>query len=1019
MKTLQVIAQHGLDMNNERHQRIIGDEYAAHLAERPDENPGILGRIRDTVRAGLRKAGFVREWTDADVHALLRRSTAGLEQVKPDIRQNQIDKGARFADADDHSDDKYADDDPRKQLGKFGKTMEEQARSNKGYIASRMDWLKDHGGDLGRRGLLSVVPPRYFKDYIPHEVMPSLTDWQRMLDRMTGRRGQLMKEGHDLLTEGARWTSDNKRQAANLGELAHASTIGGVDPSRPYKARYNDGRVKADPLAAKAEATRQALHARLKKYYNENLDDKGRELYGRVRDHYQTMRRDVLAALEARIQATGATDADKAKLMATLRKTFEQGRVQGPYFPLQRYGDRWTVAKDANGETVSYAKHESRSSARDWRKNAEAQGYTTDGGTNDTGKSQMERIDPDFVRQVTELAANSKDPGLADEIWQSYLQAMPEMSMRKHMIHRQGRLGYTADMWRNLATNSFHGAHQQARLEYGHQLDSIVDRMKDEQRAIEQKDPDSSHAQWAPALRRAVSDQYDWVKNPQSGAIASWLTKAGFNYYLGFAPATAGRILSQNPMLALPILGSHHGMVRAGGALKKATSEFVMSRGGMKDALRGDERAAFENAEDQGMFSNTYAQTLAQGGNDSASVESPISQLQKISSAMFNASEHFNRMTTYMSAYRLAREDGMPHTGAMDHATDLTWDSHFDYSNQNRAKILRNDFGKVAGLFKQYSLNVTYRVARDFRDGVLRNPDASPERKAQALKAFGGMMGMLWTFAGVNGLPFKWGADAALNLALGDQDRPFDAKQAQMEYLTQHLGHFAATTIMKGPMSAITGAALSNGASYGDLWYRPSAQNESPQDTWRDLAMQFCGAIPAIGEQAAQGVGLWQQGNKERALEHFLPPEAMAIAKAVRYGTQGAQTLGGESIMNKDQVSGGDVARQLAGFTPEDISEQYEKNASFTNQKKTIEARKSFLENMLATAVQQGDTDTQAQVQEEIDRFNERNADNPGALIKNQGAAIRNRAKNAARAVNGVNTKGYEGLGQNLGIGEQ
>ena len=83
--------QHDLSPQDSNHQAIATDEYLAHLAERdagdPDhENPSILRKAIDAVRAGLRKLGVIHEWTDGDIRRLLRQSW-----------NNQISEHARAA----------------------------------------------------------------------------------------------------------------------------------------------------------------------------------------------------------------------------------------------------------------------------------------------------------------------------------------------------------------------------------------------------------------------------------------------------------------------------------------------------------------------------------------------------------------------------------------------------------------------------------------------------------------------------------------------------------------------------------------------------------------------------------------------------------------------------------------------------------------------------------------------------------------------------------------------------------
>ena len=58
-----------------------------------------------------------------------------------------------------------------------------------------------------------------------------------------------------------------------------------------------------------------------------------------------------------------------------MRKLFEAGRVQGPYFPLDRWGDMWGVARNEDGEIYSFSKFETQSQANDWKEAMRAAGF--------------------------------------------------------------------------------------------------------------------------------------------------------------------------------------------------------------------------------------------------------------------------------------------------------------------------------------------------------------------------------------------------------------------------------------------------------------------------------------------------------------------------------------------------------------------------------------------------------------------------------------------------------------------
>jgi hypothetical protein len=988
-------AQHNIDARTRSGRQLLADEYAAHLAENVDKDPSVWQKIVDGVRAGLRKMGVVRDWNDNDIRALVRRAQSALVQHDPDAAAAFKDKGIRYAEQDEGA-PKVPDDHPLAVAHKLGKTMEDQANYNPGFVRSRLDYLEKKGVSQPDNGL-QFLGLRNLKDMNVAARMPDVEKFIRTHDQMTGRRGQIMEERAATTRDWSRWISKNKEQGKNLGELMHSSTLAGVDPSKPFKERWPGS---ADVTQQAADKMRKTYYDKASKVYNA-LDPKGKELFNKVRDDYSQHRQQVFDALERRINESAAADTTKKSLVTALRQKFESGRVQAPYFPLQRFGDHWGAAKDADGNTVSFSRFETSGEKKAWLAEMKNAGYDVKGGERMDSKSMMEQINPDFVKKVTQLAKEADPSGeLADSIWQEYLRAMPEMSMRKHFIHRQGRLGYSMDAMRAYSYNSFHGSHQLARLEYGNRLDNHIEQIKQQAQALNDADPSSADAKWANATAREMQRRYDWIKNPRASSWASALTKFGFGWYLGAAPATAFRIFSQNPMIASPVLASYHGQIGATKELSRASAQWALSRGGLGDTLRGDERKAFDTARDMGVFSSTATQDLASssaGGNITGWRAAVYREMGR----MFNAMEHHNRQTTYLAAYRLGKQQGMDHDTAVEHATDRTWDSHFDYTNANRPRVLQNDFAKVAFLFKQYSWGITYRLARDARDMLNNDPSMTDADRSIARKTFAGMLSRQMIWGGMTGLPLYWAARAGINAMLGDKDQPYDVDAALHNHLEQSLGHWAADSIMTGPMGATTGASLASGASYNDLWYRPPAMDENASGTWSDLTGQFMGAIPQIGAQFAQGAQMIHDGNTERGFEHFLPPALSGVAKAIRYAKQGVTNLSGESVMKPEELNSYDLALQALGMTPQKVADRYAQNTTLKNISKEIMARKTFLTNSLERAASMDDDKEVAALQAQIEHFNN---ENPGVAIGGKGlvSSFRNHFRNQAEAVNGV-----------------
>jgi hypothetical protein len=361
--------------------------------------------------------------------------------------------------------------------------------------------------------------------------------------------------------------------------------------------------------------------------------------------------------------------------------------------------------------------------------------------------------------------------------------------------------------------------------------------------------------------------------------------------------------------------------------------------------------------------------------------------------------EHHNRMTTFLAAYRLGAKQGMDHNAAVEHATDRTWDSHFDYTNANRPRVLQNDFAKVAFLFKQYSWGVTYRLARDARDSI--NSEIPPEERSVARKTLAGMLARSALFAGVTGLPLYWVARGAINMFLSDKDKPVDVDAALHHHLEEHLGPWAADSIMKGAVGATTGASLSSGASYNDLWYRPPNQDETASGYWSDATGQFLGAIPSIGANAATGVQMIHDGQVERGIEHFLPPSIAGVTKAIRYAREGVTNLQGEQILSRDELTKWDLFLQAMNFTPQKVADRYEQNTAIRNVSKEIMARRELIVNNLERASSMDDDEETQKALADAEAFNDKN---PGVAIagKSLVSSFKNHFRNQAEAVNGI-----------------
>lgn len=88
---------------------------------------------------------------------------------------------------------------------------------------------------------------------------------------------------------------------------------------------------------------------------------------------------------------------------------------------------------------------------------------------------------------------------------------------------------------------------------------------------------------------------------------------------------------------------------------------------------------------------------------------------------------------------------------AIDAAADATWKTHFDYQASSRARYMQGDVAKVVTQFKQFSLNMLWRAARDLHQWMNgETAEVRQEAKTQFVALSLSLMG----HAGIRGV---WG----------------------------------------------------------------------------------------------------------------------------------------------------------------------------------------------------------------------------------------------------------------------
>lgn len=891
--------------------------------------------------------------------------------------------------------------------------LPERLRNENGYDAHSVEpeaGLAAKVRDLAKKptdwqpSTLALVPLNYFSE-LKRPGMTAIDTYlriKRQMDTYRGKKHAAMDEVAQEWRKYARlgWGPAGRRgkaRAQHLAELMHDATLAGVDPASEAKevqdlpgysmlrARYLEmpeaGRALykrvRDAYVAQAAETDAILLENIQKSHK-IAQDKAEEQHRRELDRIERSK------LTAKEKELARQDAEKAfaavrtrsgwsmkARLTRLRSIFEASRVPAPYFPLARFGRYTVVVKDFDGTVLSFSKRErvadrDRLAAQMRRDFPDA---TIEVGVMDENQSARDAMDPRLVAEIETIVGGAGlDPKTLthtlDQIWQRYLETLPDLSTRKRFIHRKGTAGFDADALRAFASHMFHAAHQMGRLKYAIDLNELVNVAGDQARKSD--DPTRGTT-----LVNELRLRNDWVMNPKGGKLAQSVTSAMFVWYLAATPAAAIVNLTQTALVGIPILGARYGgLTGAAAALTKASADMAAGYGSITRAnLSDDEKRAVDAFYESGLIDRTQSHDLAGVGETGVEYSPVRAKVMAGISWMFHRAEVANREVTALAAYRMARKAGESEPRAIDIAHDLTWKTHFDYSNSSRARLLQGDVMKVLATFQNYQLNMWYRIFRDFHQSF---KGESRQVRREARYQVAGLTGMMALLGGVQGV-FGYTVIMALaGLFLDDDDDPRTFKEEMAADVKEIFGPRLGGMILRGVPGEVTGLDLTSRIGMPDLFIRPPESHNEGRDWYRDMLVGLLGVAGSTVLNVGDGISLIKDGNVARGVEVMAPKAIKDLMQAYRYTNEGILTRKGDPIMERDNVQAWDAIAEAMGFTSARVAERYETNRTLKDAEQRVLDERRELINRFALAQMHDDPEGRAKALEGIKAFNKK-----------------------------------------------
>jgi hypothetical protein len=414
-------------------------------------------------------------------------------------------------------------------------------------------------------------------------------------------------------------------------------------------------------------------------------------------------------------QKTSAIELEKTRA-ANIRELVsrtQQLKDKG-YFPSQRFGDHTVrVTEPGSRKPLYYAMHPSAGAAkRDAARFRAA--FPNAEIVLDTVDKEGYKLYAGMNLEVLQLFAEHLG---ADEAapYQEYLRlAVNNHSALKKLIHREGTEGYDLDGVRVLAnfivSNARHASTQYHMSDMRKMAAEITDGGDVKTQAVK---------------------LYEYLSKPMEEA--SKYRAFLFMHYIGGSVMSGLINMTQPVVMTAPYMTQHYSHAQVVAALNKAAALSFKKPENVGGALGH----ALRKAEDAGVTApQEIHQMMAMASNRLFASNNLVNSSLKAWGGFFAVAEAFNRRTTFIAAFNLAKKAGLTDREAYNRAEKTVTETQGLYNKGNRPNWARGAIKASLFTFKQFSVM--------YIELFLRLP---PKQKAL-------MLGFLFLAGGGEGLPF-------------------------------------------------------------------------------------------------------------------------------------------------------------------------------------------------------------------------------------------------------------------------
>lgn len=696
-------------------------------------------------------------------------------------------------------------------------------------------------------------------------------------------------------------------------------------------------------------------------------------------------------------------------VVSTAQRVIEAGRVKGPYFPLTRDGaiglvewDRRTP-EDKRIYSVFANQHE----LDNFVKAQKAAGKPADWNYAVVRVAEQDIL-PGELKQVAEtITAAVKDMAMRDNVRNEIVKMLAEASLhgrslkRKyvHGVHPESMIG----AFRDYVTASSYAIGD---MTEGYTIEQDLAHMREMQRSAAQI---PGEFDGGPTLTADEAVAVGFVRNEFSkrlqeqardrnvGAIERAVGLVGFLNFLA-APSYWILNLMQNVTVGVSALASYSnaGYGQAGAAIRNSSAMILKSAKGanlmetgkniydiqvLMNVLPDEYAALAKYLFDENVIGSTLAQELGSMLSENPLLKlKPVLAATQVMQAVPQTIEYFNRLSVAFAAYDLAKGSKEARYTA---ARDVTQMSHFNYSPENRARLLKTFPSFLGGageavvrpimMFKVYGVNLFRLVYGSAYDALKGD---TPEQKTKARRMLMGLLVSHTVLGGVFG-GLGLGAVEVLGAAINamlDDDEEIDWQYEINEYLKEHTNDYIARIITRGAPAAL-GADMSASINLGNMLFM--APDVQLSDTGGVERMMVALGGPMIGlaardiREAARFIeGEKTLGSTAELVAKLTPIKMVRDLQDSFAMANGLETENNQSFLQADEVPfTALIMRGMLGLRPAVASQRQLEFYGSRDRTVALERMKSELQ---AAYISSDNPSDRLRAQERINEFNER-----------------------------------------------